>query len=196
MTIIESLVQNLADRLHDTYSMRKISDTLEEMVEDKSFRLHAQSIITDPNLTASQKKTQLLYLIRSLDVKELYDFFTDSLTDDNLWLFDSKETDHLDSFVQQFQIATDKMKLVELTTAIPLNPSHLETIAKDLEKAFAAKVLIHHEVNPMIIGGANIHIDNMVYDLSLRTKFRHFEHQWLSSIKKTGELTGRYDPEE
>jgi len=163
------------------------------MAEERTFRMHASSIVSDPNLSAEQKKTQMMYLIRSLNVEELYDFFSDKLSADNLWLFEMGKINHFNNFVQQFQMETEKMKIVDLTTAVPLDPVDVEAIAADLAKAFASKVLINHEVNPAIIGGAQVHIDNLVYDLSLRSKFQQFEREWVSSINQTGKLTGRYD---
>lgn len=196
MKSLDEFIQKLTDNLHDTRSVKKISETLEELVENRSFRLHAHSIVSDPNLNNSQKRTQLMYLIRSTDCPELFEFFSEELKEDDLWLFSSDKIDHFDNFVKKFQIHTEEMKVVELITSIPMNDQNLQDIAFDLEKTFNSKVLIDHEVNPNLLGGAKIHIDNMVYDFSLRTRFRQFERQWLSTLIDTGKLTGRYDKDD
>lgn len=193
MKTLDKLVHILIDNVHSSSDLKLISDTLEELAEKKSFRSHASAIASDSSLTNSQKKTQLIYLIRSLDVDLLSEFFTKELTEDRIWLFSSDKIDYFDQFVRAFQMATEEMQIVNLTTSVPLGADDVEKIAKDLGESFGAKILLSHEVNPSIVGGAQVRVGNMIYDFSLKTKFKQFEHGWLSSINETTKLTGRYE---
>ena len=192
MKTTEVLVQKLIDSIHSSHDLKLVSDTLEELADKKTFREHSSAIVTDPNLTLPQKRQQLLYLIRSLDIPVLYQFFSTELTTDKLWLFARDKIDYFDRFVRAFQMSTEQIDIVNLVTAVPLGETDIKAIALDLGKAFASKVLVNHEVDPDIIGGAQIRVENLIFDFSLRTKFSQFEHQWLASVAETGDLTGRY----
>lgn len=170
--------------------LKQVSDTLEELTQDTSFKDHAHAIVTDPNLTLPQKRTQLLYLFRSLDTTPLYQFFTDFINQETLWLFDHSKIDYFDKFVAAFQTRTQMVKILDLVTAIELTDAEKTKIASDFSKFFGAKVIVNHEINTAIIGGVQAKVDNLVYDYSLRFKLLSFERQWLQTLKKTRALVG------
>lgn len=192
MKAINTIVKTLIDDMYTTKALKEASETLEELVEKASFRNHASDIVTDPNLKKEQKHTQLMYLLRSIEAPFLYNFFQKHITTDNIWLFSNDKLDYFDQLVQAFQMSTEEIGIVNLTTAVPLNDQDLKLIAEDLSKSFGYKILVNHEVNPGLIGGIQIQIENLIYDFSLRTKFQQFQRQWLSSVIKTSKDTGRY----
>ncbi len=195
MKTLDTLINNLIDSINTSHDLKLVSATLEELAEKKSFRDHASAIATDTNLTPAQKKTQLLYLIRSLDVPLLYDFFVKELSEDRLWLFSSDKVDYFDRFVRAFQMATENMKIVNMTTSVPLGDADLKIIAEDLSQSLGAKVLLSHEVNPDIVGGAQVQVENLIFDFSIATKLKQFGQLWLSQINQTSKVTGRFEEE-
>lgn len=182
---INRLAQKLLGRIYTTETLKLISATLEDMAQNKSFKLHAHAIASDKTLSTAQKRTQLLYLIRSVEEPLLYDFFSDELNDEKLWLFVNDEIDYFDKFVQEFQLSTKDIAVLSLTTARDLEAKKIKAMVTDLSKVFGKKVMIKHEVNPAILGGAQVKFGNMIYDMSLRSKFQQFQHEWLTSIKQT-----------
>ena len=192
MKALDTIVKSLLENMYTTRSLKEVSETLEELAEKASFRNHASAIVTDTNLKKEQKLTQLQYLIRGVEAPFLVDFFQKYITEDNIWLFSNDKLDYFDQFVQTFQMATEEMGVVTMTTAVPLNEDDLKLIAEDLSKSFGYKILIDHAVNPSLVGGTQLQIENLVYDFSLKTKFQQFEKQWLSSVAKTSKDTGRY----
>ena len=187
----DSLVSKLLDTIFTTSTLKEVSEVLEELSQDKRFKAHCNGIVSDYSLTDSQKKRQLSYLLKTIEIPVLHDFFSDQLGNDVLWLFASEKVDYFDKFVRQFQLATEEVEIIYLVTAIKLEGEELKNIAKDLTKSFGYKVILKHEVNPAIIGGAQIRVENMVFDYSLRTKFQQFQRTWIASLEKTGQLVGR-----
>lgn len=188
-----NLIAKLMQNIHTTAQLKDISDALEELTQNKAFKNHANDIITDQSLTDSQKKTQLLYLIRSIDIPTLADFFSDVLAGHTFWMFSSEKIDYFDKFVREFQMATEEIVVVYLITATKLMQSDFRTIAKDLGKSFGYKVVLNHQINPAIIGGAQVRVQNLVFDYSLRNKFNQFQRQWLHSLEQTDKMIGHHD---
>lgn len=195
MKSTEDLVNDLSSRLFTTKGVREISDILEELVSDKTFKRHTSAIVADTSLTDPQKRRQLSYVLKVIDNPVLIDFFDEVLAKKEFWVFSSGKVDYFDHFVQQFQMSTEELGLIYLVTAIELDPSDLKEIAIDLSKSFGYKVIIKHEVNPAILGGAQVRVENYVFDLSLRTKFQQFQRAWLLSLNKTTKMVGRNQPE-
>lgn len=185
----------LLDRIYTTNVLKHVSDSLENISRNTTFKEHANAIVSDANLTDSQKRTQLLYLIRSVDVPLLYDFLSDELTSSQFWLFTSDKIDYFDRFVQEFQNATESVKVVHISTAIDLTSADLEKVALGFSSTFGYKIVVNHETNPAIIGGAQVRLENLVFDYSLRSRFREFQRHWLSSLDTIETAVGRHDPE-
>lgn len=193
MKSTEALVHRLYSNIHTTDTLRQVSDTLEILAQNANFKEHASAIVADSTLTDPQKKTQLVYIIKSINSPILYEFFYDILGQNTFWLFDAGKVNYFDKFVQEFQKATENIGIVYLTTAVVLQPQELRDIALDLSKAFGYKVVLNHSVSPNIIGGAQVRVENFVFDYSLRSKFQQFERRWISSINKTNKLVDRHD---
>lgn len=192
---ITNMATKLLDDIHEAATLKRISDTLEELTQNKGFKDHAVNIATDPNLTDNQKKTQLMYLIRSIEIPELYQFFARSFDDQQFWLFSGGRIDYFDRFVQEFQQLTEGLEVVNLQTSVSLDPVTLEKIAQDLSSSFGIKVIINHQLTEHILGGAKVKIENVVYDFSLHTRFLQFQKTWIETLEETESLIGRNIPE-
>jgi F-type H+-transporting ATPase subunit delta len=64
----------------------------------------------------------------------------------------------------------------KVKTVIALNDDERNTLIEKLEKKFNKKVLIEEEIDPSIIGGVYVEVNNEVIDGSIRSK--------LSEMKK------------
>ncbi len=184
------LAKELIEKIYTTDTLKRISDALEKLSQNKGFKDHTNDIINDDSLTDSQKKNQLLYIIKSVDIPTLYEFFSDQLADYSFWIFSSGQIDYFDKFVQAFQKATKDVGVIYLTTAVEISAADLKAISKNLGKSFGYQVAINHDVNTGILGGAQIRIENLIFDYSLRSKFRHFQKEWLKSISDTEKSIG------
>jgi F0F1-type ATP synthase delta subunit len=191
-------VQHLADRLiseiYTVTDLKNASLALEAIALDRHFKKHATNIYNDPDLTESQKKRQLIYLLSVIENSQVHNFLSDEIEGNNTWLFDTEKIDYLDEFVKIFQQSTETVKIMHLTTAKQLSPTQLKTISKDMSKSFGVKTVLEHATNPNLISGIQVKLDNYVYDYSLRSKFQQFQREWLASLDKTTKLVGRYDP--
>lgn len=185
--------QNLLKRIYTTETLKVVSDCLEELSQNTAFKQHTSAIINDSSLTSTQKRSQLLYAIRAIDEPLLYDFFSDIITAKNLWLFDTRDVEYFDEFVKSFQMMTETVAILFLTTATPLKPNQIKTITTDLGLTFGQQIIIKHEINPAIMGGAIARLGNAVYDLSIRTRFTQFQRHWLSTLEKTSKTIGRFE---
>jgi F0F1-type ATP synthase delta subunit len=183
--------QRLLNRIYTTNTLKHISDALESLSQNHTFKEHANAIVADQHLSDGQKRTQLLYLIRSVDIPLLYDFLSDELTSSQFWLFTSDKVDYFDRFVQEFQNATESVKILHLSTAIDLNMTDLKNIADNFTESFGYKVMVNQETNPAIIGGVQVRLENVVFDYSVRSKFHQFQKAWLNSLGTLEETVGR-----
>src|SRR3990167_7590793 len=181
----QKLADALLDKIYTTITLKQTTEVLEDLAQNKAFKNHANSIVADPTLTVSQKKTQLTYLLRTIELPLLYDFFATEVGSGQFWLFSNDKIDYFDKFVQVFSLSTENVGVVSMTTSIKLPGSRLKAIGKDLSDAFGYRMILNHEVNPTILGGIQIRIENMVFDYSLRSKFTQFQRQWLTSLDKT-----------
>jgi F0F1-type ATP synthase delta subunit len=191
----EQLAKRLLKEIHTAKTLKAVSETLESLTQHRAFKDHATNIATDPSLTSSQKKTQLMYLIRSIEIPLLYQFFTNELEDGQFWLFSGGRIDYFDRFVQDFQKSTEMVEVVQFETAVPLNLQLQNSIAQDLSESFGMKVVINHQVTPSLTGGIRIKIENILYDFSLHAKYVQFQRLWIKSLKDTEKAIGRNIPE-
>jgi len=188
---LAELASHLLSNIYTTTELKQVSVALESLSQSPSFKSRAREIAKDNNLTAAIKKSQLLFLFKDVDIPVLYSFFSDLFGEKEFWMFSSDQFDYFDEFVQVFQLATEEVVVVNLVSAIDIETPDIVTISQGLTKTLGKQAVIHLQVNPSIVGGAQVRIGNLVFDYSLRSKFHQFQCQWLSQIAKTSELVGR-----
>ncbi len=188
MNGIESLSLSLIRQIYDTQTLSQVSTILESLASNRGFKMHAHQIVDDETLTAGQKKTQLLLLLKDVSQPELYNFFSDLFADHQFWLFSSENFDYFDEFVQNFQQQIEKIGIVFMAVALDLQTSEVRDFAQQFGQLLNRHVVISVEVKPAILGGALVRIENLVFDHSLRSKFQQFQRQWIASLTKTSKL--------
>ena len=192
-TDTEILCNKLLSQIFTTADLKQASLSLETLALDRHFKTHAANIVNDSELNSPQQKRQLVYLLDTIDHQLIHDFFCDEANAGNFWLFDNQKIDYLDEFVKHFQKSAETVHILHLTTASPLTPTQIRTIARDLSHEFSQKIVVDHTINPGLIGGIMVKLDNYIFDYSLRSKFQQFQREWLASLEKTTKLVGRYE---
>ncbi|OGV95856.1 hypothetical protein A2W24_02260 [Microgenomates group bacterium RBG_16_45_19] len=180
--------------LYTTADVKAVSDQLEALSQNQTFKVHAHRIVTDSQLTDNQKGTQLLYLLRQIDQPLLYDFFSDLISAHHIWLFHHDKIDYFDKFVQAFQQVIDTCPVFYLTTATPLHPSDYPALIQKIKTGLGLRVLLQTNVNPALIGGVQVKLENYLYDVSIRSKLNQFQAQWLKTLDESDSLVGHHDP--
>jgi F0F1-type ATP synthase delta subunit len=193
---IEELSKDLLNSIYSAIVLKQVSDYLEDISQNRVFKEHATAIATDPSLNATQKRTQLSYLFRTIELVLLYQFFLTLFDQHQFWLFSGGRIDYFDRFVMAFQKQTELAQIINLETAIQLTPTQIKNISVNLSETFGIKVIIHQETTPHLIGGMKIKVDNIIYDYSLHTKFLQFQKAWVHSLKDTEKRIGRHVPDE
>ena len=91
--------------------------------------------------------------------------------------------DIFDNFVQCYY-TNHHIKSATLTTAVKLEPELLSQIKAILEEQTKSTIILHEVVNPKIIGGLVVRVDDYLFDASiigrinkLRTEFSHNIYQ-------------------
>jgi len=192
---IDTLAWQLLQNIYSATLLKQVSDYLEDLSQNKVFKEHATAIATDTSLTHTQKKTQLSYLFRSVELPLLYQFFLHQFDTNQFWLFSGGRIDYFDRLVMAFQKQTELLQIVYVETAVKLTMTQVKAIATNLTEAFGVKVVVHEETVPHLVGGLKIKIDNLVYDYSLHTKYLQFQRVWIQTLKETDKLIGRHVPE-
>lgn len=73
------------------------------------------------------------------------------------------------------------IKEAVITTAQALKPKHKEEITKFINKKFGTKLEIMEEVNPALIGGFKLRIEDQEIDASLSRRLNHIKRELINS---------------
>lgn len=188
---IDNTAKKLLNMVNTAASLKRVSVYLESLSLSKTFKAHAKNIANDEDLTDQVKAKELLDLLDKVNHPVVYKFFESMFKDGEFWLFSSKHFDYFDQFVQSFQLMTEEIALVNIVSAIEIKEKDIEKLSLDLAKGLDKHVILHTQVNPDILGGAQIRMGNLVFDYTLKSKFAQFKRQWVSKLAKTSELVGR-----
>jgi F-type H+-transporting ATPase subunit delta len=187
---VEKLAKQLLAEVYSTTELKKISLALEGLSHATGFKSDARTIVSNARLSDEAKATQLLALLKEVDIPTLQSFFTGVFSEGEFWLFSSKQFDYFDEFVRAFQLATEQVLVVQMVIAIEMYPREQMVIAQELGKSLERQVVLDMKLNPAIVGGAQIRIGNLVFDYTLRSKFNQFERQWITRMARTAALVG------
>lgn len=149
-----------------------------EKVEKDLTSLHSL-VQTEPKFILSKvlpkqvKRKIWLAIIKSRKFNELTNSFLKVLIKNNrLYL--------LKNIIINF---TDKLKIyqgvrkADFITAVQVNKNIVNSIKKELEKAFKDSMEMHITINPKLLGGFVLKIDSHMLDCSLNTKLEKIKHK-------------------
>lgn len=188
---IEQLAQQLIEQIFTATQLKQASMYLENLSQSQSFKNHTSNIAGDDALTEAIKAQQIIAFFDKDTMPIVYKFFNDFLKSGGHWLFASKQFDYFDQFVQHFQLLTEKISLINLVTSIEIKQKDIEKMAKELSKSIGRHTVLHIQVNPKILGGAQVRAGNLIFDYSLKAKFGQFKRQWVSKLTKNARLVER-----
>lgn len=140
--------------------------------ESADFRL----LLDSPVVKTSQK----IKLIQSIFGKQLNPLSLNSL---NL-VFTNKRESELPGICRNFLLLCRQdlgVRTALLTTAVELQPALLEQIQTKLEKEFNARVELSKQVDPALIGGFVLRVDDQQLDASLASQLRKVKETLLQS---------------
>jgi F-type H+-transporting ATPase subunit delta len=93
---------------------------------------------------------------------------------------------HLPDIARAFRHETMRHKGITeavLTTAVPVNNAVREQVIDLIEKGFSTKVMLTEVVDPDIIGGFVLRVEDNFIDASLKNKLRKVKKELLEGIK-------------
>jgi F-type H+-transporting ATPase subunit delta len=91
-------------------------------------------------------------------------------------------TQIFDNFQYQYETSC-KRRLVEITTAFPLEEAELEAIRQQISHLVAANVLIENKVAPEILGGMILCMDDRVLNASFLEHFKNMKFHLIKNQK-------------
>ena len=188
---IDTTARNLIHTIFTASELKRVSVYLESLTLSNGFKSRIKKIALNDQYTDAIKRNEMLKLFDKENQPSVHRFFEDMFKRGEFWLFASEHFDYFDQFVQSFQMLTEEVALVQLVTAIEIEEDDVQKMSQGLAQGMGKHVIIHIQVDPTIIAGAQIRMDNLVFDYSLKAKFNQFKRQWVSKLMKTSELTGR-----
>ena len=123
-------------------------------------------LIAAPIYSAKERQVILQKLVKTLELsKDLDNFLKFMVKNDKLHL--------LRKVIDDFNVIATKaqgLKLVEVTVADQLSEQEQNKIKQQLEKVLLSKIKISFKLDPKIIGGIIVRLDNKMLDTSIATK--------------------------
>lgn len=190
MNQIQQLAKSLITQLNTSTELRNTAHTLEKLSSNETFKQHAYDIAAS-DLTDQQKTNQLLSLVKTIEIPQLQQFFHELFSQGQFWVFASQQFDFFDEFVKSFQLEADQLAIIYMATAIDLDEQFLTHISAEFSQLLNKHAIISHQVNPDMIAGAQVRIENLIFDYSAKAKLTQFENKWIASVS---EHTQRLSP--
>ncbi len=144
-------------------SAHKILSGLSKAMEDSH---ELSSFLKSPVIALDGKKKALKEI---LDVFEATPFALQFF----YLLADKKRLEDIPAIAQQFGILLDKLQNVSrgvLTTAVEIDENYQQILQSNLEKQTGRKLVLSYAVDPSLLGGMKLKIDDIVLDSSLATQ--------------------------
>jgi F-type H+-transporting ATPase subunit delta len=88
----------------------------------------------------------------------------------------------LNDFERQLDLLKNRMSAVAIT-AIPLPKEKLAELSREIAGYLKAEVRLENEVDPAIIGGIILRLDDKIFDASLAEQFKKLKYQLIQNQK-------------
>lgn len=134
-------------------------------------------LLLESPIVETSKKIELLTAIFNGKVNELTLKFLHLIAG-------NKREVHIPGICRNFVLLTRKdqnIKLAILTTATEVNPETIKKIIALLEAGLKAKIELSNNVNPDIIGGVILRLDDNQYDASIATQLKKIKQKLLET---------------
>jgi F-type H+-transporting ATPase subunit delta len=132
-------------------------------------------LLNNPVVKASQK-IHIVSLIFKGKVEEITLDFLKLIIKNNREIFIPAVCRNILSFIKEAR----GIKTIILTTATNINEASLDNIGKIMEKELGSQVEISARINPGIIGGMILRIDDKQYDASIAAQLNKIKKELLA----------------
>ena len=132
-------------------------------------------LLNNPVVKASQK-INIVSLIFKEKVEEITLDFLKLIIKNNREIFIPAVCRNILSFIKEAR----GIKTIILTTATNIDDASLDNIGKIMEKELGSKIEIFTRINPKIIGGMILRIDDKQYDASITAQLGKIKKELLS----------------
>ncbi len=156
--------------------LQVLIDDVQKVIEVCSWSREFILLLESPVITSSKKEE----LISEIFNKEINPLTLNFL----LLITRNKREDQIPGICRNFLDLTRKEQNIRsalLITASGLPPGITDKIKIQIEKELNAKVELSSKVDPEIIGGMILRIDDKQYDSSVSTQLRKIKHQLLGA---------------
>ena len=148
----------------------KVDEILEEMIFiDHLFRQYPKyySLLLNPGVEKSVKK---------LLIKEIFEGkITQVLLNFMMLLFDKRRFVSCGGITEQYQkYVSESRNLLEgmVVSAIPLEEDKVREIQETVSRLMRKEVTLHNKIDPQIIGGIKIFVEDKTIDASVQTRLK------------------------
>ena len=96
---------------------------------------------------------------------------------------EKKRLDFLQEIVESFQLFVKKNSGIvegELLSAIELNKTQIERIRKNVEQLTGKSVILNQQIDPSVLGGFVVKIEDLVIDNSIRRQLQRLREQLIA----------------
>jgi F-type H+-transporting ATPase subunit delta len=132
------------------------------------------ALLRSPLVLLSDKRKVVLQVLENRALKSVA-LFVDLL-------LRKKRLGEFDGIVEQFEARVERkqgIRRAHLTSAVPLTADEESRLLRELERYTQSKIKLTREVDPRLIGGAQVRIGDRVIDRSVRTLLDTIEEQLM-----------------
>lgn len=145
--------------------------------EDAKFRIFLET----PSISQATKETFLEKALRGKCHDQLVDFVKVLARKGRLFLLSD-----IYNLIEDYLELEGAKKRVQVTTAVPLSDENRDTIKKQLESSLKADVILQEFVDPNIIGGFIVRVEDTLIDASLQHHLSKMKNQILERSRSYG----------
>ncbi len=69
----------------------------------------------------------------------------------------------------------------KVVSVVPMRPDQIEVICRKLKEHFQKNIQPRNEVDPDLLGGFKVQVEDLIYDFSIRTQLNRFGQEVLSA---------------
>lgn len=168
------------------FSLAKEKSLLKELKKDIDLILNVCStstqfiLLLESPVVKSSKKVELVSSIFKGKINNLTLDFLNLITN-------NKREIHIPGICRNFLALTRKdqnIKSAVLTTAVEIDDKTIKKIVELMEKELSAKIELSENINPDIIGGLVLRLDDIQYDASVATQLKKIKQNLLETDLK------------
>lgn len=155
-------------------SYEKSIEELETLIAALKAEKEFESVLASPKISKSNKKKMLWNILNQFNDDSLIKF-------SNVIVDNSRERYICEIFETTLDYLYDKVgvKRGYLFSSTKLTDKEVENIELALSKKLVARVKLKQKVDPSLIGGIKIALDDKVYDASLKTRLNDLKKHLL-----------------